>query len=91
MFQVKSVFYFKYHHFTYINLKWFSLKDWILANFKIPDMMRPLSPEKDNIDHKVTTLEPGELQAILNQQFDAGVCLLSESPFRILRVSSRYI
>lgn len=32
--------------------------------------------------------ENSELQAILSQQADAGLCLLRDSPYRILRVSN---
>lgn len=52
-------------------------------------MMRPLTPIKENAEHKIATLESSELQAILNQQVDAEICLLRDSPFRILRVSRR--
>lgn len=34
--------------------------------------------------------ETSELQAILTQQADTGICLLRDSPFRILRVSNMY-
>lgn len=42
---------------------------------------------------KTQTMENGELQAILSQQQmeNVGICLLRDSPFRILRVSENYI
>lgn len=52
----------------------------------------PLSFRPSNggsvIDGRVTNkLDNSELQAILIQQAEAGICLLSDSPFRILRVN----
>lgn len=44
-----------------------------------------------SVDSKFKTKqrnENSELQAILSQQADAGLCLLRDSPYRILRVSS---
>lgn len=37
-------------------------------------------------DAKSKTENNDELQAILTQQADSGICLLRDSPFRILRV-----
>lgn len=42
----------------------------------------------DQIENGQTGNDGSELQAILTAQADLGVCLLRDSPFRILRVSN---
>lgn len=57
---------------------------WVLNKLKMPS--RAASPlAADRSEHKPG--DSSELQAILTQQSDQGICFLRDSPFRILRVS----
>lgn len=54
----------------------------------MPLSLRPLSAGSEP-DTRSMKLENSELQAILmQQQAESGLCLLSHSPFRIIRVST---
>ncbi|XP_058459841.1 transient receptor potential cation channel subfamily A member 1 isoform X2 [Malaya genurostris] len=59
------------------------LGNWLLSRLRKSGGSFVYSSKSDNMNQ----LENSELQSILSQSVDADVCLLSESPFRILRAA----
>ncbi|XP_050093578.1 transient receptor potential cation channel subfamily A member 1 isoform X1 [Anopheles aquasalis] len=60
-----------------------ALKDWLLARLRLPSAH--LMPNSKV--HQIGGHDNNELQAILTQPAEAEVCLLSDSPYRILRAA----
>lgn len=71
------------------NKKWKSvLQEWLATSVKLPKSFRQTAPLENG--HALPTIDNNELKAILAVQSDMGVCLLRDSPYRILRVSISY-
>lgn len=66
------------------------MQEWVTTKLRIPLALRPMSGGSDS-DKRSNKLDSSELQAILMQQQAEGVCLLTHSPFRILRVSTPHL
>jgi hypothetical protein len=67
-----------------------SIQSWMVSRLWRTEVNR--SNSIDDIENtKVIGLEGSELQAILSTPANPDVCLLTDSPFRILRVSSVFI
>ncbi|XP_053675930.1 transient receptor potential cation channel subfamily A member 1 [Anopheles nili] len=60
-----------------------AFKNWLLARLKLPSA-HGLQSTKPN---QINSHDNNELQAILTQPAEAEVCLLSDSPYRILRAA----
>lgn len=68
-------------HTNRVNL----LQEWLASSVKLPKSFRQTAPLENG--HTSPTIDTNELKAILADQTDLGVCLLRDSPYRILRVS----
>uniref|UniRef100_A0A182MER3 Uncharacterized protein n=1 Tax=Anopheles culicifacies TaxID=139723 RepID=A0A182MER3_9DIPT len=61
-----------------------AFKNWLLSRLKLPTHGHVIQGAKVN---QINAHDNNELQAILTQPAEAEVCLLSDSPYRILRGS----
>lgn len=65
------------------------LQEWLASSVKLPKSLRQTAPLENG--HASPTIDTNELKAILADQPDLGVCLLRDSPYRILRVSIDFV